>query len=382
MWDVVVVGAGLSGLVAARQLTQAGLNVVVVEKSRGLGGRLATRRVEGAVVDHGCRYFAESPTNPSPLIAELHSQGLLQPWTPAQFALDAASQLQRLNHGFDSGSGIPLSSKAESAAETAYYVCPQGMTTIAKTLAQGLTIQRQCRVIQLSRDGNAWVVQAEVVGDKSGEGAQPSTPMMFNARSVLLAVPAPQALAIVTPTLAELPSITDLTEALQKVEYEPVITVMAGYNDAQVENLHGLVSGNQGWMVFGNSTGPLRWVGLDSSKHPGVTPQVVVLHSSATFARDYLDTDDLKDAGLQLLQAAANGIDSRLDAPAWMQVHRWRYGFVHTPSQSGILCYPTDLPLVCCGDWRGSHNVGTAFKTGQQAATTLYQSLYSGNGAN
>ncbi len=51
---IAVVGAGLAGLGAARALAGAGREVVVFEKSRGLGGRLATRRVEGAVLDHGC----------------------------------------------------------------------------------------------------------------------------------------------------------------------------------------------------------------------------------------------------------------------------------------------------------------------------------------
>ncbi|MGB0731164.1 MAG: FAD-dependent oxidoreductase, partial [Miltoncostaeaceae bacterium] len=50
---VAVIGAGIAGLVAARDVRGAGHEVVVLEKSRGVGGRMAARRVEGTVVDHG-----------------------------------------------------------------------------------------------------------------------------------------------------------------------------------------------------------------------------------------------------------------------------------------------------------------------------------------
>jgi predicted NAD/FAD-dependent oxidoreductase len=64
MEDVVVIGAGLSGLTAAQQLHQAGFRVVVVDKSRGLGGRLATRRIRATAIDHGCRYLQPWPIRP------------------------------------------------------------------------------------------------------------------------------------------------------------------------------------------------------------------------------------------------------------------------------------------------------------------------------
>lgn len=51
--DVVVVGAGLAGLAAATRLSQAGLDVVVVEASDGVGGRMRTDRVDGFLLDRG-----------------------------------------------------------------------------------------------------------------------------------------------------------------------------------------------------------------------------------------------------------------------------------------------------------------------------------------
>ena len=51
--DVVVVGAGLAGLRCAQALTQAGRDVVVLEASDVVGGRIRTDRVDGFLVDRG-----------------------------------------------------------------------------------------------------------------------------------------------------------------------------------------------------------------------------------------------------------------------------------------------------------------------------------------
>jgi len=54
---VVIVGAGISGLVAARELAAHDVDVTVVDKGRSVGGRLATRRIGDARLDHGAQFF-------------------------------------------------------------------------------------------------------------------------------------------------------------------------------------------------------------------------------------------------------------------------------------------------------------------------------------
>ncbi len=54
---VAIVGAGLAGLAAARDLTVAGHEVVVFEKSRGAGGRTSTRRSPHGRFDHGAPFL-------------------------------------------------------------------------------------------------------------------------------------------------------------------------------------------------------------------------------------------------------------------------------------------------------------------------------------
>jgi phytoene dehydrogenase-like protein len=51
--DVVVVGAGLTGLRAALEISRAGLSVLVVEREASVGGRIRSSRVDGFILDHG-----------------------------------------------------------------------------------------------------------------------------------------------------------------------------------------------------------------------------------------------------------------------------------------------------------------------------------------
>ena len=57
-YDIIVVGAGIAGLMASGYLIKAGYRVAVLEKARGVGGRMATRRIGEAVCDHGAQYFS------------------------------------------------------------------------------------------------------------------------------------------------------------------------------------------------------------------------------------------------------------------------------------------------------------------------------------
>ena len=55
--QIAVIGGGITGLAAARELAGAGWRVSVYDKGRHPGGRTSSRRVDGGYVDHGAQYF-------------------------------------------------------------------------------------------------------------------------------------------------------------------------------------------------------------------------------------------------------------------------------------------------------------------------------------
>ena len=324
MFDVAVIGAGIAGLTCAQQLHQAGYNTVVVDKSRGVGGRAATRRVNGIRADHGLRYLERLGDRVEELIEVLRSRNILQLW-------------------YESESNIPR------------YVAPDGMSAIAKFLTTNLEIKLNHRVesITLNTD-NIWHLNFE------------ATTETLTASSVVVAIPAPQALTLLEPLAATvLPAI--FLDALRGVEFDACFSAIASYS----------TSFSLTWKdISFLPNSDLSWIGLDSSKRINSPASVLVFHSSADFARANLEAPDLNLIGQHLLSRAAAELTLPwIDAPHWFQVHRWRYAFPSHPLSEICLDSQLPQPLICCGDWCGGNLVESALVSGMAAASEINRYL-------
>ncbi|RYZ27769.1 MAG: FAD-dependent oxidoreductase, partial [Propionibacteriaceae bacterium] len=84
MDPVVVVGAGISGIAAARALTEGGREVVVLDRGRRIGGRMASRKTDGRMVDTGASYFTVSDDTFRGVVEAWRDQGLAREWTDTE----------------------------------------------------------------------------------------------------------------------------------------------------------------------------------------------------------------------------------------------------------------------------------------------------------
>jgi len=344
--DVVVVGAGLAGLVCAQRLRLAGLRVIVVEKSRGLGGRLATRRLSGTCADHGVRYLDVQGPLTDLLIQTLLHQNLLQPW------------LTRLE--------VVESGKSYSLSKTCY-TASNGLTAVAKWLAADLEIWLGQRLYRLIQADSGWQLDLESQ-NLAVQALEPNA--VLRAQSVVMAIPAPQALALLEPLIAEMP---DLIRILQEVQFDPCLTAIGTFAAPASR-----VSLPQQAVKFLNHA-DLVWVSLESSKGRDLEIPTLVVQSTPDFANLHLEANDLRPVGKLLLEEAAeallpNGING-LNSPVELQVHRWRYGLVRQPLSQQCLAETRPLPLVCCGDWCGGDQIEAALASGLAAAAQTEQLL-------
>lgn len=342
--DVIVIGAGVAGLVCARQLLRAGLRVLVLEKSAGLGGRMATRRVEHAgqtvPVDHGAQYLTADSDGFYRWVKELLGLGLLAEWTRSLHVLDREGLRPE-----------------DPNDEKPRYACPQGMTMLAKHLAAPLSVHTQTRVVSLKPLATSWQLRAE-----NGQ--------CYEAAALVATIPAPQLL----PLLREgIPSAENLLPLLESAQYQPCLAVLAGYSEHTPP-----------WKGIKCLEDPmLAWLGLDSSKRLQPLPPVVVLHGGAEWSSLYLEAgpSELEKAGRELLAHAAQRLDPWLASPQWMQVHRWRYALpLETTGLASLstrvpVSAAEGLPLVCAGDWCAGGRVEGAWLSGHNAAKTLLEML-------
>lgn len=350
--DVAVIGAGIAGIVCAQQLQQMGYRVVVIEKSRGLGGRIATRRLYGTCADHGLRYLEPQSDRVVSLIQTLRQQGMLHLWTDTVYELGLDHQLH-------------LPSTQDHPPR---YVASAGMTAIAKFLATDLTIWRQQRVQAIRQSSQNWQLSLESTAPEISS----SSDEKLTSQAVVIAIPAPQALALLEPLAVDLIS-PKFLELLRTVEFAPCLSAIAGYSPQRQQELMQL---NPIWQAISCPYDPdLAWIGLDSDKRPQSQQPIFVIQSSAAFAEKYVDSTDLPSVGHQLLNRAAKILVSWLDAPDWLQVHRWRYAFVRHPVQESCLVANTPLPLVCSGDWCGGRQLENALDSGLAAADEVNNRL-------
>ena len=280
--DAVIIGAGVAGLTCARDLAARGWRVVVIEKSRGVGGRCATRRMLGQSVDIGLTYFH---SDDEALLAELAAVPATRlPGWPLRVT----------------GSGAPCHPASLRAGQQRMAFA-EGVNVFPKHLARGLTLRFSARVTGIdARDGHAEV---------RFEDEAP-----LRARHVVLAVPARQAQALLEDELGQ--GLPGVVSPFAQVVTAPCITLCLGYPaTAPLPEFD---------VHYPEDSEVIQLISHDSVKRVDPDYRVLVVQAEPAWSELHLE-DEAESWRRTLTQEAARLVGGWVGAPEWTDVQRWRF---------------------------------------------------------
>ncbi|HYB95758.1 MAG TPA: NAD(P)-binding protein [Vicinamibacterales bacterium] len=303
---IAVVGAGISGLAAARALAGRGHDVRVFEQSRVPGGRVATRTItaielprglSGEVAfDHGAQYFTVRDDRFSMAAAEWERDRVIAKWTGRIVSFD--------------GEGWEDVDEA-----TSRYVGTPGMAAIGAAMAAGLDVEYGRRIDS--------VAQLDAFD------------------RVIIATPPDRASALA----AQVPSVL----------LKPCWAVMAAFEERVAARFDAaFVNGSAVSWIARNSSKPKRNWKIDTW----------VVHASTAWSEAHLD-DRADEVGAFLMEAFDDLIAAGLPKAFYATVHRWKYATADPPLAVGAI---DQGRVILCGDWCRGSRIEDAYVSGIEAA--------------
>lgn len=320
MAEVLVVGAGMSGLTAARELQEAGHDVVVVDKGRRPGGRMATRRDGDATWDHGAQFLTAKTDAFTAAVTQWQDRGIAATWFH----------------------GSPDVGSAEAADGHPRFRGAPTMRALPEALADGLTVRCGVRLEELRHTAARWVAL-------DADGAH------LQADAVVLTAPAPQSLALLRGTAVG----DDVVEGLHAVRYEPCWAALVRPDATPDLPEHGALRLDDH---------ALHFVTDNQRKGVSAAPSVT-LHASAERTDELLDhPGDV--VGRLLLDDAADWVSGEV-----VRTHRWRWSRPVGRGPADALVTTAPGPLAVAGDGLAGGRVEGAWTSGRAAARLLRDRL-------
>jgi renalase len=330
--SVLIIGGGLAGLTAALHLAelragdgdgglQANGSILVVEGARSIGGRLATRQIGAALLDHGAQFFTVRSPAFQASVERWLGEGVVEEWC----------------RGFTVEDGFPR------------YRAVGGMGALARRLRfdverAGIEVATGHRVSALLSDGERWVATYE------GATREPD-----EASAVIATPPVPQILELLRAGAVPLPA--QHREVLESFAYHRVLALLT-----VLDRSPGLPAPG----ALQQPDNPVFSFVADNEAKGISTAPAVTFHTAHALSAELWDRSD--EEVLERLLGPARAVV----APATItghQLKRWRYSGPVQPYPDPCLVLATDPgPLVLAGDGFGTSKFEGAYTSGAAAA--------------
>ncbi len=282
--QIVIVGAGICGLMAARQLVDAGHLVTVIDKAARVGGRLATRAIGPGLADSGAQFFT---------VRDPRFRQAVECWQEADLAYVWGTGWSDGSLGDSPNDGHPR------------YAIRGGMNALAAHLSAGLngtdaaTIITDRRIARIAVRDGGWLV-----ADEAGEA--------HRADALILTPPVPQSLALLAAGEVSLAAAD--RDALAKVRYAPCLCGLFW--------LEGKIELPAPGAVQRPGT-DISWIADNQAKGISPAATLVTVHAGPEYSERHYDAPDAE--LLATLQASLQPFTSGRIKTHAAALKRWRY---------------------------------------------------------
>ncbi len=309
---VVIIGAGAAGLTCAKKLLENGFKVSIFDKSRGVGGRLASRRIENGIFNHGASRIPD----------------------------------------FRSYNNIPKSLKCvlETAAQKKIII-PQdnhftafaSMKTFTGYLSRDIAIQK-----------NKEIVAANKVSSGVELLLNDNSKLQLNNDFLVFAIPQPQVLNLLHNHFPEILNLVQSAEMYGSISGLFAFNEPIAFNKPFFENDH----------IFGFHE--------NSRKGQNLKLDCWTIHSKKSYGKKFMHFN--KDQiGARLFTDFEHLTSSNLPQPIYSEGHRWLYGFTEKALNKNYIFHQQNK-IGICGDWCLGDNVLDATISGTLLAEKIVAS--------
>ena len=382
--SVLIIGAGMAGLSAAKTLANSGLKVTIFDKGRVVGGRVATRTRDG-LFNFGAQYIPSTALAQDSFMAlmmsrsvsnlvsgwgEKNSEGPVSKSTLQDMATTSRGTATDFDYlkSFNGMNGFIF--------QPSMAAFPRALATDISTLGVTVSTSKQVTALSKSPPLSRWNVQFLNGSTRNAiDGTWPLNTVppdntapcvetcFFDA--VVLAIPSPQAIALLKEISHPFCLHMGGSPSAAPVTWDPCWSVMLKMNTSPPNTD----------MIF--KAGNIRWASCEESRKkfpPDPTScSSWTLLASPDFTRRHLESTPVEVTRL-LVSEFADRVKIPVEEVTFARAHRWRYSFVTKALGVSHLWDPQGK-LGVCGDWCVGSTVDAAVESGHAVALSVLRDM-------